>query len=262
MLVPETGGLELGFVRSLVDFSKDILKATIVLLEDGVLGGQIARVVSVKSVLHAGVSESSDGIVGIVHAEHDTRSLEVVHFEAGWLGAIFWGEGHVELAWHLRAEISGFILITEGVSTNDDGLFPAWHELGDVGDNDRGSEDSATNDVSNGSVGGSPHLLKAEFSDTSLIRGDSSALDTNLAGLDGFCGLMGDLIVSGITVLDAEIEVLDIQITMREDELLLDELPDNSGHLISVHLDNGVSDLDLGGCGVDHLSFIWVKVLF
>ena len=256
MLVPKTGGLKLGFVRSLINFSKDILEATIVLLEDGVLGSQVARVVSVKSILHAGVSESNDGFVSVVHAEHDTGSLEVENFKVGWLGAIFWDEGHVELAWHLRAEISGFILITKSVSTNNNGCLPAWHKLGDVGNHDGGSKDSATNDVSNGSVGGSPHLLEAKFSDTSFVGGDSGALDTNLAGLDGFCGLDSDLIVSGITVLDAEIEVLDVQITMREDELILDELPDDSGHLISVHLDNGVSNLDLGGSGVDHLSFI------
>ena len=30
-----------------------------------------------------------------------------------------------------------------------------------------------------------------------------------------------------------------------KDQLILDELPDNSRHLVAVHLDNGFGDLDL-----------------
>jgi hypothetical protein len=45
MLVPETSSLELGLVGALVHLLEDILKATIVFFQDGVLGGQVAWVV-------------------------------------------------------------------------------------------------------------------------------------------------------------------------------------------------------------------------
>jgi len=261
MLVPEALGLEGLKVLLLVDLLESIDEKTVVLLEDGVLGRHLEGEITVERVLEASTGKGSDGFVSVEHTHVDT-SIDIGDVLLDGRSTVLGGEGDIDTAGLGDDVVLATVLVTESVSSNDDGLGPAWHTAGDVRDNDGLSEDGTVEDVSDGSVGGSPHLLEAEFSDTSLIWGDSSALDTNLAGLDGFCGLMGDLIVSGITVLDAEIEVLDIQITMREDELLLDELPDNSGHLISVHLDNGVSDLDLGGCGVDHLSFIWVKVLF
>ena len=48
MLVPETLSLELDLVLLVVDFLEDVLEAAIVLFEDGVLGGQVARHVDLE----------------------------------------------------------------------------------------------------------------------------------------------------------------------------------------------------------------------
>jgi hypothetical protein len=55
----------------------------------------------------------------------------------------------------------------------------------------------------------------------------------------------------GVTVLHAEVVVLEVDVKVGEDELLTDLLPDDAGHLVAVHLDDGVDDLDLvkGGSG-------------
>ena len=254
VLVPETSGLELLLVVGLVDLLEDVLEATVVSLEDSVLGGQVAGVVASESVLHARVGEASDGLVSVVHAHEDTSALEVEHLELGGVASVSRGEGHGELAGSLGAEIGGSVLITEGVSANNDGLGPAWHESGDVLDDDGLTEDGSTDDVSDGAVGGSPHLLEVELLDASLIRGDGSALDADLAGLDSLSSLDGDLIVSGVTVLDAQIEVLDVQVQVRSNQLILDELPDDSGHLVTIELNNGLGNSDLGGCGFSHLD--------
>jgi len=60
VLVPETGCLELRLVISFVDFLEDILEAAVVPLQDSVLRGQVAWVVSAKSVLHTSVGEAID----------------------------------------------------------------------------------------------------------------------------------------------------------------------------------------------------------
>ena len=257
VLVPETSSLELCLVGGLVDLLEDVLEATIVLLEDGVLGGQVARVVAGEGVLHARVGEAVDGIVSVVHAEHDTGTLEVEDLEVSGLRAILRGESHIELTWNLGAEVSGSVLIAKSVSTNDNWSLPAWNEFRDVANDDGCSEDSTADNVSDGSVRRLPHLFEAELLNTGLIRSDSGALDTNLAGLDCLSSLNGNLIVGGVTILHAEIEVLDIQVQVREDKLILDQLPDNSGHLITVHLDDGIGYLDLLSCGsFDHLVFV------
>jgi hypothetical protein len=55
---------------------------------------------------------------------------------------------------------------------------------------------------------------------TSLIRGDGGALNTNVVLLDGLGSINGNLIIRLVTVFHAKIEVLNVNIQVREDELL------------------------------------------
>ena len=51
---------------------------------------------------------------------------------------------------------------------------------------------------------------------------------------------IGDLVVGGVAVLDAEVVVLQVDVEVRQDQLVLDELPDDPGHLVAVELDDRV----------------------
>lgn len=88
-------------------------------------------------------------------------------------------------------------------------------------------------------------LLQLELLNSGLIGSDGGALDTDRVLLDGLGGINGDLVVGLITVLKTEIIVLEVDIKVRVDELVLDRLPDDTGHLIAIELDDGVLDLDL-----------------
>ncbi len=70
--------------------------------------------------------------------------------------------------------------------------------------------------------------------------------------LDRLGGLDRDLVVGGVAMFDAEVVVVEIDIEERQDQLVLDQLPDNPGHFVAVELDDRVRDLDFGhglGCG-------------
>jgi len=246
VLVPETGGFELGLVLLLVDLSEDVLESAIVLLQDGVLGGEVAGHLDLKGVLQGRMSETLNGGVCVVHANQNTAAileLEDLHFFGG--AAVFGGEFHGELTVTGDDEIGGFVLITVSVTTDDDGLFPAGHKLGDVVDDDGGTEDHTIKNVTDGAVGGSPHLLEVELLNASFIRGDGRALDADVVLLDGVSAIDGNLIVGLITLLDGEIVILDVNVDVAKDELVLDPRPENAGHLIAVHLDDLLVDLDL-----------------
>lgn len=88
-------------------------------------------------------------------------------------------------------------------------------------------------------------LLQLELLNSGLIGSDGGALDSDRVLLDGLGGINGDLVVGLITVLETEIIVLEVDIKVRVDELVLDRLPDDTGHLIAIELDDGVLDLDL-----------------
>ena len=62
---------------------------------------------------------------------------------------------------------------------------------------------------------------------------------------DRVCGVDGDLVVGRIAVFHAEVVVLKFNIKVREDEALLDELPDDAGHLVAVEFNDWIVNLDL-----------------
>ena len=68
------------------------------------------------------------------------------------------------------SEVGGAILVTEGVTANDDGIGPARHEARDIVDDDRLAENHAAKDVADRAVGRAPHLLEVEFFDALLHR--------------------------------------------------------------------------------------------
>lgn len=123
-----------------------------------------------------------------------------------------------------------------GVSANDDWVSPSWNKLGYVLTDNGLTEDSSAENVTDGSIGRPPHLFEVELCYTSLVRCNGCTFNSDFAFLDCICSVDGDLIVSGITVLDGKIEVLDRDLDEGEDELVFDHLPDDPGHLISVHL--------------------------
>ena len=58
--------------------------------------------------------------------------------------------------------------------------------------------------------------------------------------LMAFGGVDGDLVVGRVAVLDAEVVVVQVDVEVREDQRVLDELPDDARHLVAVELDDRV----------------------
>jgi hypothetical protein len=98
------------------------------------------------------------------------------------------------------------------VSSDNNGLSPTRDKSGDVLDNNGFSEDSTIQLVSDGTVGGEPHLFEIVFLNSSLIRSDGSALNTNLVFLDSSSSVNGDLIVGGISVFNTQIKISNVDI--------------------------------------------------
>lgn len=203
----------------LVDILENLHEKAIVLLQDGVLRGEFKGVSAGERVSEARAGERSDRGVGVEHAEVAAAGFEVGDLLVDDLGAIVGRERDVDLAGLGHDVVLAPILVTEGVAANNDGLGPAGHEAGDVGDDDGLAEHGTVENVTDGAVGASPHLLEAELFNTALIGGDSGTLDTNFGAEHGIGTVNGDLVVGGITVLHAEIIVLSLEVDVRVDML-------------------------------------------
>lgn len=87
--------------------------------------------------------------------------------------------------------------------------------------------------------------MEVELLNTGFIGGDGSTLNTYVASLNGLSSLDGYLVIGGITVLDRQVEVLDGNIDEGSNEFILDNFPDDTSHLVTVHLDNWINNLNL-----------------
>jgi hypothetical protein len=52
------------------------------------------------------------------------------------------------------------------------------------------------------------------------------------------------LIVCGITVFHAQIEILNVDIKVRKNQLFFDEFPDDASHFVAVEFNDGICNFD------------------
>jgi hypothetical protein len=212
MLVVDSCSLEFILELSLVKILKSILEKTIILLQDSVLGAKLERVASAQGILHARSSERLDGCLGVEHTKVTSFAFEMVDLLRSSCRSIIRGVNEVHFSWLGHDSVLAQVLITVSVSTDDDGLGPAWDKSWNVRDDDWFPEDGTIQDVSNGSIWGLPHFAQPKLFNSILIWGDGGALNSHLAQGDGFCCINSDLIFSCISVFNAQIKVLGIKI--------------------------------------------------
>ncbi len=79
VLVAQARGLELGGVVALEHLRKRVEERAVVLLQDGVLRGQVQRVLLHQRELEARARKLRDRLVGVVHREANAGPSKVVH---------------------------------------------------------------------------------------------------------------------------------------------------------------------------------------
>jgi len=245
MLVPKSLGFELFLVVFFVDLLEDVLEPAIITLHDCVLGAHVHGVLSLEGILEAGVCESKNGLVCVVHAHENSWTLEFVDLNVFLWSATSWLEVHRECSWFPRYEILCLILITKGMSSNNDWLGPSWYQFRNVINENWLSKHSSIQLVSNGAIWTLPHLFELELLDSCLIWCDCGALNTNFVFFNGVGTIEGNLIICLISLLDTEVKVLDVDVEIWEDEQILDLMPNDACHFITVHFDNWLINLDL-----------------
>ena len=246
VLVGQTRGVEVGLELGLEDLGEDVLERAVVRLEDRVLRRQVDGIVALQPVGQRRASEVRDRVVEVVHPHCDSAIGAVVgDYVLDGVGAVLGRERDGELSGAGHLEVRRLVLVAVGVTADDDRLGPAGHQPRDVADDDRLAEHDAAEDVADRAVGRDPHLLQAELLDPRLVGGDGRALDADAVPLDGVGGVDGHLVVGRVTVLDAQVVVVEVDVEVGVDQPVLDERPDDAGHLVAVELDDGVLHLDL-----------------
>lgn len=161
--------------------------------------------------------EVSDGLVSVVHGERHSRSLELEYFMYDLLSISSLGyESNLQFACSRHNEVSGLVLIGMSVTSDDNGLSPSVDETRNILDDDGLTEDSSSEDVSDGSIRGLPHLFQFELLYSRLVGGDSGTLDSHIVLESRIGSIDGHLVIGGITMFDSQIEEVNVEIDCQK----------------------------------------------
>ena len=239
--------LEARAVLVLIELGEDVLEAVVVGLADGVLGGEPQVLFGAQRVLEATAGEARDGGVQVVHALDHAGPLELVDELAG-LAAVGGGEDELGAAGPGHADLGVLVDVTVGMAGDGDGALPAADDWLDAAHHDGRAEHGAVQHGADGAVGALPHPLEAVFLDALGVGGDGGALHGHAQALGGLGGVDGHLVVREVAVPEAEVKVLGLEVHEGQDQVVLDHLPDDAGHLVAVHLNERGLHLDFGFC--------------
>ena len=154
--VLDAQGVEGGLILGVEDGLEDVLEGVVVLLGDGVLGGEPQVLFGVNGVLEAGTGEGGDGAVLVVLPLEHAGALKVVDGLAEFLLPVRAGEHQLGPAGAGHPVLGAPINVAVGVACDGDGMLPGLDHRGDAPDHDRGAEHGAVQDGADGAVGRLP----------------------------------------------------------------------------------------------------------
>lgn len=208
MFIPYSSFLELFCILFFKNFLENVLELSIICLKNCVLSREIKRNLSLKSIYEARMSKLRNRISCVVHSHtNSTISWVIIDLHHLLFSTILRGENNFEGTSFFNLKISGSVLITKSMSSNDDWFFPRRNESGNIFNDNRLSEHSSSNMVSNGTIRRFPHFFKLEFLNSCFIWSNGCTFNTNFALKNCFCSIEGNLVISSISVFHTKIKI-------------------------------------------------------
>ena len=216
----------------------------IVLLGNGILGGEPQVLLCVQGELEAGTGKGCDGIRHIELPLEHARAVKGVDGPAG-LHPVDGGEHQLRRAGAGDLELGGLVHIPKGVAGDGNGGLPVLHHRGQPLHHDGRAEYGAVQDGPDGAVGGLPHLGQPVLLHPLLVGGDGGAFDSHAVFFIRLGGVNGHLVPRLLPVREAQVIILGLEVDIWLQQLLLDLPPEDAGHLVPVHLHQGGFHLQL-----------------
>src|SRR5216684_1013482 len=244
VLVGQFRCVKLALELFLENLLEQILETAIVDFENGVLGGEIYRVLALQAVVETGAREAADRLVQIEHRKADARTRSLEDLALDRYPAAVGLERELDRSRAVKLDLGGAILVPETVTGDDDREVPVGNDTRNVLADDGLAENRAVEDIADGAVGAPPHLLEVELLDAPFVGGDGRAFHCHPVLACRVGRVDRDLVVGLVPRLDPEIVVFQLDIEIGENQFLADRLPDDPRHFVTVHLDDGIFDFD------------------
>ena len=178
--------------------------------------------------------EALDGVVLIVCCHKNTGALEIKYFLIEYFLAVLVLKYELCLALAGNSELCALVDIAVSVTSYSDRLLPCSYVGENAGEDDGLSENGTVEHSTDSTVRALIHLVEVVLLYTLCVRCDSSALYTYVILFDCVCCILCDLVMCLVSLYEAEIVVLCLEINIGEKKIVLDHLPNNSGHFVAV----------------------------
>ena len=170
-----------------------------------------------------------------MHALCHARSFEIKD-QFFCLGSVFCGIDQFHFSRSRNFHLGIFIYITVCMSCDGDWFFPVLYARFDAFYNNRSTEYGSVEDRTDGSIRAFPHFFQIVLGHTCSVWSDGSTFDCNTVFLGCHGCIDGYLIVGFVSVFQTQIVVFGFQVDVGKQQIIFDHLPQNSCHLVSVHL--------------------------
>ncbi|MPM79706.1 hypothetical protein SDC9_126745 [bioreactor metagenome] len=214
---------------------KGFSELPVVFLGDGVLGGEPQVLLRIQRVLKAGVDKGTDGNLRVVLALKHGGAFGLGDGERLLLAApaLETQSGDTRF---VRHQLHGLIHVAIGVAGHSDGFFPPRYRRTEKGQQNGGAERRPVQNGADGSVGGGPDLRQVIFLLPMAVGGDGGAFDCHAQPLCGIGRVNGHLIPRLVAMTKTQIVVLRFQVHVGLNQFVLNDLPEDAGHFVPIHL--------------------------
>ena len=189
----------------------------------------------IQSVGKAASCKAFDGFIDIMHSLYDSRSIKLMN-QFFCLASIFCCVYKFNLSRSRNLHLGSFIYISISMSCNCNWFLPVLYTWLNSFYNDWSAEHCSIKDRTDCSVRALPHFFQIILIHTCCIRSDCCTFYGNFVFLCCECGINCYLVICLVSVFQAEIIIFCLEINIWLKKIILDHLPENSCHLISIHL--------------------------
>ena len=160
------------------------------------------------------------------------------------LGTILCGKDQFCFSGTRYFDLRSFVNVTISMSCQCDWLFPVAYAWFDALYNDRCTENRSVHDRTDRTVRTLPQFFQIVFRHAGCVWSDRCTFYSHAVFFVCQCTVNGNLVVRLISVLQSQIIVFGFQVDIREQKLILDHFPEDTGHLVSVHFNQWCCHFD------------------
>ncbi len=242
--VLDSGSLEFLLVLMIIQILENLLEVSVIRLGNGILRGEPQIHLLVIGITEAGPCEILDGFVRIVDSLNDPGAVEIMNQSAMFNAGIRLRVDKLCLSGAPDLHLGILIDISVGMTSQHDRSLPGPHVGFDSLYQNRSAENRSVQHGAERCIRTLVKLLQMIFFLSCTIRCNGRTLDSNAVLLCRKSRVLRHLIIGFIAVLQPEIIILGLQLHERKDQVLLDQLPDNSCHFIAIDLYDGSCHLN------------------